>query len=78
MKSSISTFKHSHFQNHPDVELAICAYNATHLVPPDEEKAHLKECPDKKIAEVQKYNVPLPGIFFLVSFGTNKLDCGMF
>ena len=33
-------------------------------MPPDEEKAHLKECPDKKIAEVQKYNVPLPGKFF--------------
>ena len=43
------------------MELAVCPYNATHLMPKEETKSHLERCPDRRIVEVQQYNVPLPG-----------------
>ena len=49
------------FQNYPDVRLSTCPYNATHLMPKDEMKGHMERCLDRRIVEVQKYNVPLPG-----------------
>ena len=42
--------------------MQICPYNATHLIPKSEDlEAHMAECLDRRIVEVQHYNVPLPG-----------------
>lgn len=41
--------------------MAICPYNAAHHVPKEDERAHLVECRDRRIVEMQKYNEPLPG-----------------
>ena len=52
------------FQNYPNeaAEMQICPYNATHLIPKSEDlEAHMAECLDRRIVEVQHYNVPLPG-----------------
>ena len=32
-------------QSHPNVELDVCPYNATHLIAKEDEKAHMHECP---------------------------------
>merc|ERR1719273_2872416 len=48
-------------KNYPDVRLSTCPYNATHLMPKEEMKRHMERCLDRRIVEVQKYNVPLPG-----------------
>lgn len=49
-------------KNYPEVEMQICPYNATHLIPKCEDLgAHMAECLDRRIVEVQHYNVPLPG-----------------
>ena len=55
------TLIYNFFQNYPDVRLSTCPYNATHLMPKDEMKGHMERCLDRRIVEVQKYNVPLPG-----------------
>ena len=49
------------FQNYPDVDLAVCPYNATHLMQKEDTMGHMENCPDRRIVEVQQYNVPLPG-----------------
>ena len=52
------------FQNYPNeaAEMQICPYNATHLIPKSEDlEDHMAECLDRRIIEVQHYNVPLPG-----------------
>lgn len=41
--------------------MAVCPYNASHHIPKSEERAHLLECRDRRIVEMQKYNEPLPG-----------------
>ena len=42
--------------------MQICPYNATHLIPKSEDlEGHMAECLDRRIVEVQHYNVPLPG-----------------
>ena len=51
-------------KNYPDeaAEMQICPYNATHLIPKSEDLgAHMDECLDRRIVEVQHYNVPIPG-----------------
>ena len=51
-------------KNYPDeaAEMQICPYNATHLIPKSEDLgAHMADCLDRRIVEVQHYNVPMPG-----------------
>jgi len=49
-------------KNYPEVEMQVCPYNATHLIPKDEDLgAHMANCLDRRIVEVQHYNVPMPG-----------------
>ena len=49
------------FQQHPDKNYTVCPYNASHHFPRDQIRDHLLECRDRRIAEMQKYNDPLPG-----------------
>jgi hypothetical protein len=41
----------------------VCPYNATHHIPTSEEIEHLQRCPDKVVADIQKYrlNAAVPG-----------------
>ena len=48
-------------QNHPNADMAICPFNASHHVPREQERDHLLECRDKRMIEIQKFNEPLPG-----------------
>lgn len=50
-------------RNYPDMSMVICPYNATHHVNIRDEQAHMRQCPDRRIVEIQRFklNEPLPG-----------------
>jgi len=34
--------------------MVVCPYNATHHVRTDQEAEHLRDCPDKRVVEIQR------------------------
>ncbi len=50
-------------QQHPNMDLVVCPYNATHHVQREDEERHIHECEDRRIIDVQKFrfNDQTPG-----------------
>lgn len=44
-------------KNHPEMDMAICPYNATHHIPRKQELQHLQECPDRDPIDLQKFRL---------------------
>merc|ERR1712183_351617 len=38
-------------KNYPDVDLAVCPYNATHLMQKEDTMGHIEYCPDRRTVE---------------------------
>ncbi len=36
------------------MDMVICPYNASHHVPREMEEEHIRECPDRRVVELQK------------------------
>ena len=44
-------------RNHPNSDVVVCSFNSCHHVPFKEKEYHLQTCPDRKLVEVQKYEL---------------------